>query len=149
VIRTIVLDSGPLGLASNPNSSPESLAGGHWLQSQLDSGNRVIVPEIADYEIRRELIRAGKNRGIARLNAICNLTEYLPLNTPAMRLAAELWANARLLGSQTADDKPLDGDVILAAQALTLGLESSDIVVATDNVKHLSRFVPAARWQDI
>jgi predicted nucleic acid-binding protein len=146
---TIVLDSGPLGLASNPKSSPESLACGTWLQSHLDLGNRVLVPEIAAYEIRRELIRAKKTRGIARLDAICQLADYLPITTTAMRLAADLWANARQYGSQTADDKSLDGDVILAAQAMTLGLEPGEMVIATDNVNHLSRFTTSARWQDI
>jgi len=66
-----------------------------------------------------------------------------------MRLAADLWANARQYGSQTADDKSLDGDVILAAQAMTLGLEPGEMVIATDNVNHLSRFTTSARWQDI
>lgn len=44
----------------------------------------------------------------------------------------------------TADDKELDGDVILAAQA-----EQADALVATENVGHLSRFVDAQAWRDI
>lgn len=28
-------------------------------------------------------------------------------------------------------------------------LEASDILIATTNVEHLSRFVPAELWQDI
>jgi len=41
----------------------------------------------------------------------------------------------------------VDGDVILAAQATTLGV--ADVVVATTNVGHLSRFVAAEIWQQI
>ncbi len=64
-----------------------------------------------------------------------------------MRKAAELWAQARQSGRQTAADPALDGDVILAAQALTLGLPQ--VVIATTNVGHLGRFVPAELWQNI
>jgi hypothetical protein len=64
-----------------------------------------------------------------------------------MRQAAAFWAQARQQGQPTAGDKALDGDVILAAQATTL--EVTDMVIATTNVGHLSRFAPAALWQDI
>jgi hypothetical protein len=63
-----------------------------------------------------------------------------------MRLAAELWAQARNAGLPTGSSAALDGDVILAAQALTLG---GPIVVATGNPTHLSRFVPAEDWTAI
>lgn len=106
-----------------------------------------MVPEIADYEVRRELVRARKDRGIARLDAIIEQVEYLPLNTSAMRQAAMFWAEARQQGRPTAADPALDGDVILAAQAATLG--RAGVIVATTNVRHLSRFVPAELWPDI
>jgi len=61
-----------------------------------------------------------------------------------MRQAAEFWAQARKAGRATADDKALDGDVILAAQAHQVGA-----VVATENVGHLSRFVDARNWKEI
>jgi predicted nucleic acid-binding protein len=118
-----------------------------WLASLLTAGVRVIVPEISDYEVRRELIRLKKTISLARLDAIAAATEYLPLTTSAMRRAAELWAQARQLKKPTAADKALDADVILAAQCLMLGQPS--VVVATTNVGHLSRFVPAELWQNI
>jgi len=37
--------------------------------------------------------------------------------------------------------------MILAAQALTLG--DPDVIIATTNVGHLARFVPADLWQNI
>ena len=66
-----------------------------------------------------------------------------------MPLAADLWAQARNRGMATAHPKALDGDVILAAQALNSGMPISDFVVATSNVSHLSQFVPAERWDAI
>jgi predicted nucleic acid-binding protein len=107
----------------------------------------VIVPEIADFEVRRELLRILQVRGVGRLDALAARLEYLPLTTGAMRRAAELWALARQQGQPTAADPELDVDVILAAQALTLG--ASQVVVATTNVGHLARFVPAELWQNL
>ena len=87
--RVIILDAGPLGLVTNPKLSPASVACAQWLQTQITLGNRAIIPEISDYEVRRELLRAGKTKGLARLNDLANLIEYLPLTTAAMRQAAK------------------------------------------------------------
>jgi predicted nucleic acid-binding protein len=113
------------------------------------AGVEILVPEIADYEVRRELIRAGKSRGLARLDALGDRHQYLPVTTQAMRRAAELWAEARRRGRPTADASALDVDVILAAQASLLLETDDDVVVATTNVRHLAQFVPARRWQEI
>ena len=64
-----------------------------------------------------------------------------------MRQAAVFWAQARQQGQPIADDKALDGDVILAAQTMTLGV--ANVMIATTNVGHLSRCAPAALWPDI
>jgi predicted nucleic acid-binding protein len=147
VSAAVLLDAGPLGLLSNPRRSAAASAGRKWLDALSAAGRRVIVPEIADYEVRRELLRVKRLRGIANLDQLARQLEYLPLTTTAMRTAAELWAAARQQGQPTAADGALDADVILAAQALTLG--TPDVVVATMNVGHLSRFVPAEAWQNI
>ena len=145
--RVLVLDSGPLGLVTNPGGSAKTIACIHWLRHLLHAGDTVIVPEIADYEVRRELIRARRHPGIARLDELINQVEYLAITTAAMRLAAEYWAHARRHGRPAASDASLDGDVIIAAQAETLGL--SGVIVATTNPKHLSPFVDAQLWQEI
>ena len=67
--RAIVLDAGPLGLITNPRATPSAMACREWVVRHLSDGDVFLVPEIADYEIRRELIRAGKTAGIARLDA--------------------------------------------------------------------------------
>ena len=145
--RTVLLDAGPLGLITNPKRSPQSLACSQWLQALVVGGVRVIVPEIADYEVRRELPRAGKAQGVAQLDALAQLLEYLPLTTAAMRQAAMFWAQARQQGQPTANDRTIDGDMILAGQAMTLGV--TDVVIATTNVGHLARFARAELWPNI
>jgi len=147
VSRAVVLDAGPIGLVTNPRRSPTSTACAAWLQSLLVAGSRVVLPEITDYEVRRELLRANKAKGIEHLNALGRLIEYLPITTAAMRRAAEFWAQARQQGQQTAADTSIDADMILAGQAMTLGV--TDVVIATTNVGHLSRFVPAELWTNI
>jgi predicted nucleic acid-binding protein len=63
-----------------------------------------------------------------------------------LRLAADFWARARQHGYPTAPDPALDIDVIIAAQAIGLGVP---VIVATGNVGHLSRFVAAELWQNV
>lgn len=145
--RAILLDAGPLGLITHPHQSPQSRLCGQWLQGLVAQGTRVLVPEIADYEVRRELLRANKTQGLARLDALVHLLEYLPLTTAAMRQAASFWAVARQQGQPTAGDKTIDGDMILVGQAFALG--APDFVIATTNVGHLSRFAPADVWTNI
>jgi predicted nucleic acid-binding protein len=131
-------------MISNPNSSAVNRLCFDWLKATMARGVRVCVPEIADYEIRRELIRANKIAGLARLDLIKDTLDYLPITTSIMLQAAELWAVARKKGHPTADPKALDCDVILAAQAIQV-----NAIVATENVGHLSRFVTAKPWREI
>ena len=64
-----------------------------------------------------------------------------------MLLAAQLWADARNRGKPTADRNALDGDVILAAQAIWEVNAGNEVVIATTNVRHLSQFVDAREWR--
>ena len=150
MLKAIFLDSGPLGLATQrKGKSPRVDACQNWLAGMDRAGVAVYVPEIIDYELRRELLRANAISGIARLDRLHTSARYLPLNTPALRLAADLWAQSRQKGFVTAHPKAIDVDVILCAQALTVGMPRAEFVVATVNVSHLSRFVPAQEWEYI
>jgi predicted nucleic acid-binding protein len=146
--RIVLLDSGPLGIVTNPKAaSPLYQDGKLWLQSLPLKGYIVMVPEIADYEVRRELIRAGKVAGIRRLDELKSQIPYRPLTSEVMLLAAGLWADARRRGRPTAEPNALDGDVILAAQAILLANQGNEVVIATTNVGHLSQFVDACEWR--
>jgi hypothetical protein len=126
--RVIILDTGPLGLLTNPRKTPETRVITRWALDMMTGGHRLVVPAIADYEVRRELERAGRSQGLAQLDAFnaVRADRYLALSDMALRLAARLWA-----------------------QALTLGIPTTDLVIATTNVGHLARFVPAALWANI
>ncbi len=147
--RLIVLDSGPLGMVTNPKAKGIPLACQMWLKSLLQRGERVIIPEIADYEVRRELLRAGLLNSVRRLDNLKQTLEYSSIQTKTMILAASIWAEARQSGQPTADPKALDGDVILAAQARLLCSDTTEAIVATTNVAHLNRFIRALDWQSI
>jgi len=84
--RFVLLDAGPLGLVTGPRRRADANACREWLEDLLAAGVEVRVPDITDYEVRRELLRAGR------------------LTT---------------------------------------------VVIATTNVGHLSRLVPAEEWQKI
>jgi hypothetical protein len=114
-----------------------------------DAGVGVLIPEIADYEVRRELLRAGLTSSVRRLDALKDQLGYLPLTTEMMLLAAHFWAQARQSGRPTAGGAALDGDVILAAQATVVAAQGDEAIVATTNLRHLARFVTAMLWQDI
>ena len=142
----VVLDSTPLGILCHPRNPPHVMICRKWIGDLLAAGCRVIIPEIADYEVRRELVRRNSRRALRHLDQMGTQLEYLPLTTAAMRLAADLWAKARNVGLPTASNTVLDADVIVAAQAIQL---NTVVVVATGNPAHLKRFVSADLWFNI
>ena len=146
--RHIILDSSPLSALSLP-AVGAAIPIAQWSRACLVAGHYIYVPEVTDYELRRELLRVGKTASIAKLDGLKAMFRYLPITTAAMLRAAELWAQSRRLGIPTGDPKKLDVDVILAAQALTLTASPPEVIVATANVGHLSRFVAADLWTNI
>jgi len=147
----VFLDTGPLALLTNPKTPPTTLAVLRWVAAMHKAGHRFVVPAIADYEVRRELERSGKTASLRELDSwnASDPKRFLPMTTSALRLAAKLWAQSRNAGTPTADPKELDGDVLIAAQALDYGFPVTEFVIATSNVNHLSRFVPSDDWQNI
>ncbi len=145
----VLLDAGLVGILTNPKVSVEVFRCSQWMQALLSKGFRIAIPEIADYEVRRELLRADKKRGVARLDDFQSRLDYVPLTTSMMLKAAEFWAQARNMGRPTASDAALDGDMILAAQAAVLAGDSYQIIVATTNPRHLDLFVDARLWSEI
>jgi hypothetical protein len=134
-------------MIAHPRADPAIVT---WVNGLLAAAHRVLIPEIADYEVRRELLRASLLPSVTRLDRLKHTLEYLPLTTDAMLQAAAFWAQARQAGMPTAPDPALDGDVILAAQATILARSGPDqVMIATSNVGHLARFATAHLWHTI
>lgn len=149
--RYVLLDASPLGLAARRPGIPQVDRCLAWIASLGASGVVVVVPEVADYEVRRELARLGHAASLRRLDAFGRRLLYAEITTAVMRRAAELWADVRRAGLPTGGDQGLDADAILAAQALLIGGPGDAVTVATANVAHLSRFpgVDARPWATI
>jgi predicted nucleic acid-binding protein len=147
VSKIIALDTGPLGMIAHSKRNRDV---SKWYERLLVSGVQIVIPEICDYELRRELVRKGLRRSLRHLDGLGHTLTYLPITTEAMRRAADLWARMRNEGTPTTDEKALDADVILCAQVQLLSEQSRhELVVATTNVRHLSRMVPARLWSEI
>jgi hypothetical protein len=145
----ILLDTGPLGLITHPLGSLESDACNQWMRSQLTRGLHVLVPGIADYELRREMLLNQNTHGIIRLNNLNATIGFDPITTAVMNRAAIYWSQARKMGKPTAADAALDGDMILSAHASLIIERGHSLTVATTNVKHLNLFCNACLWTDI
>ena len=147
----VLLDSGPLGHACRRPGTPGADQCRLWIDALIVRGVEVVVPEIADYEVRRELTRINASGSLRRLDDLVALggLSYQPISTGAWRHAALFWADARQRGIPTASPDALDSDVILAACAATIGHPGDQILVATQNVGHLARYCDARLWTTI
>jgi len=152
----IILDAYPLGNAVIAPAPPGATSSSsqqcrQWMTDCEKAGSILLVPAIAYYEEVREMEMRQAARQIARLQNFCfDPARFIPLTTEHLSAAAKLWGQIRRSGQPTADRHGLDGDAILAAQTLSLGLGIDQYIVATRNAKHLVRFgLPAAEWQQI
>jgi predicted nucleic acid-binding protein len=123
----LLVDTGVLGQLCHPRKHADVRM---WFGRAVQEHD-LLVSELADYELRRELLRLGAVRSLSRLDELTRELPYVPVTTATWRRAAALWATARNSGNVTAPREALDGDVLVAAQAL----EESAIVLTT-NTKH-------------
>ena len=78
----VLLDSGPLGLACRRHGSPLPDRCRQWFRGLILRGVGVVLPEIADYEVRRELTRIGADASLRRLDDLVTTGGliYVPLS---------------------------------------------------------------------
>jgi predicted nucleic acid-binding protein len=137
----LLLDTGVLGQICHPRKHSDVRA---WFRRAVQE-HAFFVSELADYELRRELIRLGAARSLSRLDELTRELPYLPVTTATWRRAAAMWAAARNTGSVTAPPEALDGDVLVGAQALEEGA-----VVLTNNTRHFELLsVRAVEWTTV
>jgi hypothetical protein len=151
----VFIDSGVLGILANPNKTNEVNDCQEWLFRLLSQGIYVCSSEICDFEVRRSLILESQKKpnlnSIENLDQLREIISFLPVTSELLRKASTLWASARSKGIPTADNKSLDIDIIICShwQELQEEFPARYIVIATTNVKHLSRFAEANSWRNI
>jgi hypothetical protein len=147
----VLLDSGPLGQACRRPGTALADQCRLWTDALIARAVEVVVPEIADYEVRRELTRINASGSLRRLDDLVARggLSYQPVTIRGWRHAAIFWADARQRGIPTASPAALDADVILAACAATIGQPGDQVTVATQNVGHLARYCDARLWTTI
>jgi len=79
----VLLDSGPRGQACQRPGSLSANRSRLWIDGLLARGVNVFVPEIADYEVRRELTRIGASGSLQRLDGLVTAGGliYAPITT--------------------------------------------------------------------
>ncbi len=149
--RLILLDAGIVGLLCSSPSLPDGIACRGWVSTQAKAGSKILLSDLTDFEVRRELNRLRATTKVRRLDDLRSILVPIPVTPATWRKAAEFWALVRMAGKPTAPDNALDGDAILGAVAITIGREGDEVFVATTNVKHLRRFpgVEAREWTQI
>lgn len=87
----IILDSSPLGLILQKTGYQKAEASRAWLAKHVAEGSRIVVPEIIDYEVRRELLRLKDNVSVQSLDRFnsAEVDRFLRLNAGVLLLAAD------------------------------------------------------------
>ncbi len=152
--RLILLDSGPLGMIVRAPSKPHVERCLARLKTILATGAVVVIPDIAHYEVRRELLRIRAVGSLRRLDYALDPSsgfDHLALTPGAIIKAAEFWAFVRQSGTPTASPDALDADAILAGQAALAGQPGDSVTIATTSLAHLNRFpgIDAQTWDRV
>ena len=145
----LFLDAGILSLLAHSRGGDKARTARAWASDLIRGGVRVFIAEISDYEVRRGLIRVGATAGLRGLDGLRAALDFAPITTPAMFLAAQLWAESRNRRQATCDPNRIDADVILAAQALTAAGADRPVAVASPNARHLAQFLEVSDWTEI
>jgi predicted nucleic acid-binding protein len=136
----LLLDTAVVGEICHPRKYDDVRA---WF-ARAAAAHEMLLSEVADYELRRELLRIDSRRSLDRLDELTRELRYIPVTTATWRAAARLWALQRKAGRVTAAEGGLDGDVLIAAQAL-----AEDAVIVTPNTRHFDSMVRAVTWQEV
>jgi predicted nucleic acid-binding protein len=147
----VLLDSGPLSKYSNPKSGKNNDLCKQRVNDLLAKGVEVKVPEVADYELRRQLklnkLLTQNTKGLERLDAVIRALGLVTLTSRAIDMATDLWAAVRK--KQGKSDEGIDADVLIAAQAILEAEHGDSVKVATTNKKHFDGIVPFLDWTNL
>ena len=134
--KVVILDSGPLGKFCNPVKRRQVKILINFLRAEKIP---LRVAEITVYELRRNLELEELQKAINNLSKYKQRQEIILIDSESLDDAANLWAIIRRQGESTADQKNIDCDVIMVAQALKLRQEFEQIIILTTD-RDLIRF---------
>jgi predicted nucleic acid-binding protein len=138
----LLLDTAVVGEICHPRKYDDVRA---WF-ARAAAAHEMLLSEVADYELRRELrrelLRIDSRRSLDRLDELTREIRYIPVTTATWRATAR--ALQRKAGRVTAAEGGLDGDVLIAAQAL-----AEDAVIVTPNTRHFDSMIRAVTWQKV
>lgn len=148
----LLLDTNVLMRLCHPGRYPDVKS---WIRTWADYAARavdveIIVSAVSDYELRRGYLykadrKADEDKALERLDQLCELLGVQQISQSNLRVAAQLWADARRGEYSTASERDVDWDVLIAAQAREI-----PAVVVTSNAKHVKRYgVDAKDWHEI
>ena len=88
---------------------------------------------------------------LTSLDELHDFIDFLPVTSKILISASDVWAKSRLQGQAMSNGASIDVDAIICAhwELLKEEFPSRYVVVATTNVRHLSRFTEAFDWESI
>src|SRR5271157_1264241 len=145
----VLLDSGPLGHACRRPGTPGADQCRLWIDALIARGVEVVVSEIADYEVRRELTRINASGSLRRLDDLVTLggLSYQPISTGAWRHAAPFWADARPRGIPTASPDRLNPPQATRLQPVVRRVQTVKSWINVDSIERASLRSSCTAWR--
>jgi hypothetical protein len=136
----VLLDSGPLGLACRRHGLPLPDRCRQWFRELIARGVGVIVPEIAEYEVRRELTRIGAGTSLKRLDDLVRaLNGWTGYGRDGTGRSAE-GAGRSVVGDVPLKSRAVDRDDGGSRRAPRYGRCTPGLM------RHDGRWCPLVRW---
>lgn len=119
-----------------------------WYRSLTATDVVVVVPEVADYEVRRELILARLELSLARLAAVRAAARFEPITSEIMLAAARIWAEAKSHRAAHGGEGAT-GWRRHPPRHRSNARKGRAVMIATTNVRYLAQFADARLWSEI
>jgi hypothetical protein len=77
----LILDTSVVGAITNPKQTNVIVRDCQiWFRTSLERQSIFVLPEIVDYELRRELLRGKKINGLKQLDELKSVIYYHPID---------------------------------------------------------------------
>ena len=122
-MKTYALDTNIISFLMNNDINVKKC-----FKEALANGDRIVIPPIAYYEIKRGLLHNLAPRKEVAFLEMCKLYEIVDIKKGCYDKAAEIYAYTRKIGKSIED-----ADILIAALCIV-----NDYVLVTDNQKHFA-----------